>query len=163
MPPCLGAGLFLVARKRWPMVPVLAAATPALAIGHAIGRVGCFLVGDDYGRPTDLPWGIAFPEGIPPTTDRAHPTRLYEAAPLALLAFFLVRWRHRRTPDAAILARYLIVAGVVRFLIEFIRINPHVALGLTVARWASGLAAVGGILLLLLRHRPTCKPTSAPA
>lgn len=122
---------------------------------------GCFLVGDDYGRPTDLPWGVAFPEGLPPGTDRVHPTQLYEAAPLALLAFFLVRWRHRERPDAAILARYLIIAGVLRFLIEFIRINPHVALGLTVAQWASGLAVASGILLLFRRERQQLKSTDA--
>src|SRR6202040_4201313 len=55
------AGLWLMHRRRLPKLAVLAAATPALAIGQAIGRMGCFLVGDDYGRPTDPPWGVAFP------------------------------------------------------------------------------------------------------
>ena len=70
------AGLVVMQRKRLPKVAILAAATPALAVGHAIGRIGCFLVGDDYGRPTDLPWGIAFPDGLPPTTVRVHPTQI---------------------------------------------------------------------------------------
>ena len=72
----VGAGLWALRRRRIPIVPALSAAAPALAIGHAIGRIGCFLVGDDYGRPTDLPWGVAFPKGLPPTTD----TRSSDAA-----------------------------------------------------------------------------------
>ena len=83
----VGSGLWILRRHRVPLVPALAAATPALAIGHAIGRIGCFLVGDDYGRPSDLPWAVAFPEGLPPTTVRVHPTQLYEAAALAALAW----------------------------------------------------------------------------
>ena len=53
---------------------VLAAATPALAVGHAIGRIGCFLVGDDYGRPSNLPWAVAFPKGLPPTETCTRPS-----------------------------------------------------------------------------------------
>ena len=80
------AGLAVMYWRRLPKIAVLAAATPALAIGHAIGRIGCFLVGDDYGRPTDLPWGVAFPRGLPPTTVPVHPTQLYEAVALVPLA-----------------------------------------------------------------------------
>ena len=76
----VGAGLWALRRRRIPIVPALSAAAPALAVGHAIGRIGCFLVGDDYGRPTDLPWAVAFPKGLPPTTVPVHPTQLYEAA-----------------------------------------------------------------------------------
>jgi phosphatidylglycerol---prolipoprotein diacylglyceryl transferase len=57
----VGSGLWALRRRRIPLIGALAAAAPALAFGHAIGRIGCFLVGDDYGRPTDLPWGVAFP------------------------------------------------------------------------------------------------------
>jgi phosphatidylglycerol:prolipoprotein diacylglycerol transferase len=74
--------------RRLPIISTLAAAAPGLAAGHAIGRIGCFLVGDDYGRPTDLPWAVAFPEGLPPTELPVHPTQLYEAAALAV-----VTWR----------------------------------------------------------------------
>lgn len=64
----VAAGVMLLHRHRIPIVPVLSAATPALAVAHAIGRIGCFLVGDDYGVPSDLPWAVAFPEGLPPTS-----------------------------------------------------------------------------------------------
>src|SRR5688500_12998125 len=62
----VGLGLWMLRRRRIPIVPGLAAATPALAAGHAIGRVGCYLVGDDDGRPCELPWAVAFPQGLPP-------------------------------------------------------------------------------------------------
>ena len=62
------AGLWVMQRKRLPKLAVLAAATPGLALGHAIGRIGCFLVGDDYGRPWSGFLAVAFPEGAPPST-----------------------------------------------------------------------------------------------
>ena len=89
------AGFLTIRAKRWPLVAVLAAATPALAIGQLLGRIGCFLVGDDYGHPTSLPWGVAFPEGLPPTSERVHPTQIYEAIFLGFFAWALIRWRRR--------------------------------------------------------------------
>jgi phosphatidylglycerol:prolipoprotein diacylglycerol transferase len=91
-----------------------------------IGRIGCFLVGDDYGRPTDLPWGVAFPEGLPPTTTSVHPTQLYEAVGLGVLGWLLLGWRRSGVPDAIVLGRYLIGAGALRFVIEFVRVNERV-------------------------------------
>lgn len=87
------AGLWVMHRKHLPRLAVLAAATPGLALGHAIGRIGCFLVGDDYGRPTTLPWAVAFPEGLPPTDVPVHPTQLYEAVALMPVLFLLLRFR----------------------------------------------------------------------
>jgi phosphatidylglycerol:prolipoprotein diacylglycerol transferase len=153
----VGTGLAVIAAKGWPVVPVLAAATPALAFGHLLGRIGCFLVGDDYGRPTGLPWGVAFPQGLPPTDVPVHPTQLYEAAFLGWLGSMLLRWRRRGLPDTDVLGRYLVLVGAARFVIEFIRINPRVALGLTVAQWASlGLMALGASLL---RRRANSGPS----
>jgi phosphatidylglycerol---prolipoprotein diacylglyceryl transferase len=149
----LGVGIAAIVRSRFPLVPVLAAATPALAIGHLLGRIGCFLVGDDYGRPTDLPWAVAFPQGLPPTTVPVHPTQLYEAAFLAWLGWALIRWRRFRVADRVVLGRYLALAGSARFLIEFVRINVRVALGLTVAQWASVAMIAAGILLVTARQR----------
>jgi phosphatidylglycerol---prolipoprotein diacylglyceryl transferase len=140
----VGAGLWSLHRRRIPIVPALAAAAPALAIGHGIGRIGCFLVGDDYGRPTDLPWGVAFPRGLPPTTVPVHPTQLYETAGLAVIAWLLIRWRREGTADAVVFGRYLVMAGALRFAIEFIRVNARVAGPLTLAQiFSLGIIAVG--------------------
>ena len=148
----VGAGLAALLWKRVPIVPALAAATPALAFGHAIGRVGCFLVGDDYGEPTTLPWGMAFPQGLPPTTDAVHPTQLYEALGLLLLGSALIVWRRRGIADRAALARYFLLAGALRFGIEFVRVNAPVLGPLTLAQLLSaGLMIVG--LSLGVRHR----------
>jgi len=140
----IAAGLAVMAWRHLPVIPVLSAASPALVIGHAIGRIGCFLVGDDYGRPTNLPWAVAFPKGLPPTSARVHPTQLYEAALLMPIAWLLFRLRRQRADDRLVLGSYLIATSVLRFSIEFIRVNERVALGLTVAQWAClGLVVVG--------------------
>ena len=143
------AGIWVMWRRGLPIVAMLAAATPALAEGHAIGRIGCFLVGDDYGRPSDLPWAVAFPEGLPPTTVAVHPTQLYEAVALALVTWMLLRWRRGGTLDLVVLARYLVVAGAIRFAIEFIRVNVRVLGPLTVAHLVSLGLVVAGVALLM--------------
>ena len=149
----VGAGLWSLHRRRIPLVPALAAAAPALAIGHAIGRVGCFLVGDDYGRPTGLPWGVAFPRGLPPTTAPVHPAQLYEMAGLALIAWLLIRWRKTGVADGIVFGRYLVLAGALRFLIEFIRVNAHVAGPFTLAQLFSLVIMAAG--LWFTRYRET--------
>ena len=143
----LAAGLAVMRLRRLPTLAVLAAATPALAIGHAIGRIGCFLVGDDYGVPSALPWAVAFPEGLPPTTVPVHPTQLYEAITLALLALLLVRWRRTGLPDQVVFGRYLILAGTLRFAIEFLRVHQPVLGDLAVAHLASSLAIASGLAI----------------
>lgn len=148
----VAAGLWVMHRRSLPVVATLAAATPALAAGHAIGRVGCFLVGDDYGRPSDLPWAVAFPEGLPPTAVAVHPTQLYEAAALAVMTWALLRWRRGGLPDAVILARYLVMAGAIRFAIEFIRVNVRVLGPLTVAHLVSLALVAAGLALIASRR-----------
>jgi phosphatidylglycerol:prolipoprotein diacylglycerol transferase len=151
----VGAGVWMLRRRGIPWLSGLAAATPALAAGHAIGRVGCFLVGDDYGRPTDLPWGVAFPEGLPPTEIPVHPTQLYEAVLLVPLVWALLRWRRRGVADQVVLGRYLMLAGGLRFAIEFIRVNERVAGPLTVAHIISAAIAAAGVALLWMPPRRT--------
>jgi phosphatidylglycerol:prolipoprotein diacylglycerol transferase len=146
----VGAGFLYIALKGWPVVPTLAAATPALAFGHLIGRIGCFLVGDDYGRPSNLPWAVAFPEGLPPTTVPVHPTQIYEAIGLGLLGWCLLRWRRQRVPDAIVLGRYLLAAGALRFGIEFLRVNVRVAFGLSVAHIVSLIAIAAAVATLVV-------------
>ncbi len=151
------AGYALIRVKRWPLVAVLAAATPGLAVGQMLGRVGCFLVGDDYGKPTSLPWGVAFPQGLPPTDVPVHPTQLYEVAFLIVLTWLLIRWRKTRVPDAVVLGRYFLLAGAFRFLLEFIRVNVRVAGPLTVAHLFALAVTLVGVVILVWVRLPSTK------
>lgn len=122
---------------------------PALAIGLAIGRVGCQLAGDgDYGIPTTLPWGMSYPHGVVPTEERVHPTPVYES--VASLAIFAYLWRRRRRPLPAgdLFGRYLVLSSALRFLVEFVRRNPAWLLGLTTAQWMSLGFLLAGVVIL---------------
>jgi phosphatidylglycerol:prolipoprotein diacylglycerol transferase len=128
---------------------------PLIALGYGVGRIGCFLNGDDYGKPTDLPWGMAFPKGSPPTTVPVHPTQLYEVAiSLAVFAFLWSRrvaWQDRGGFSFGV---FLVLAGLERFGVEFLRTNPPVGLGLTMAQWISvGVFAVGVFLIAAAKRR----------
>ena len=147
------AGLLVIRAKRLPLLATLSAAAPALAIGHAIGRIGCFMVGDDYGKVSDLPWAVAFPEGLPPTLDRVHPTQLYEAIPLFVIGAVLIRLRRTQHSDRVVFGTYLLLAGTTRFLVEFVRVNAKVLGPMTVAQLTAALAIVAGGLLLSGRTR----------
>ena len=121
---------------------------PCLILGYAIGRIGCFLVGDDYGIPTNLPWGMSFPRGAPPTYQEVHPTQIY-AAVLGLSIFFVLsRLRLKSKPLGSVFSFYLIFAGMERFLIEFIRTNEKYMLGLSGAQVISLIMVTTGIILL---------------
>ena len=89
----LGGLIALIILARYLKIPLLEfldICSPAAAVGYAIGRIGCLLSGDgDYGRPTSLPWGMSFPNGVVPTTDRVHPTPLYEFFIWLAIAAFL--------------------------------------------------------------------------
>jgi phosphatidylglycerol:prolipoprotein diacylglycerol transferase len=129
-------------------------AAPAAAIGYGIGRIGCFLSGDGcYGLPTTLPWGMSFPHGIEPTLVRVHPTPLYELAAGLLIGWWL--WRRGGKPHrtGAIVGQYLVLSGIARFLVEFIRRNPKVLWGLSNAQLASAGSVVAGIALILWAAR----------
>lgn len=117
---------------------VLDAGAVATAVGQSLGRVGCFLVGDDYGKASDLPWALAFPQGAPPVEYPVHPTQLYEVAWLLPVAAVLYT-RRRKSPF--LFGEYMIANGLGRIAVETLRINPKVALGLTEPQWI-GLALV---------------------
>jgi phosphatidylglycerol:prolipoprotein diacylglycerol transferase len=143
------AGVLLWARRRGMFnVTLLDACSPALAIGYAVGRVGCQVSGDgDYGTPTDLPWGMAYPDGVVPTTDVVHPTPIYETLSMCLVAWFLWRARDALRPGL-LFACYLVLAGLERFLVEFIRRNDSVLGGLTEAQLLSlAMMVAGGVWL----------------
>lgn len=111
-----------------PVVTVMNCTAVAGAVGQSLGRVGCFLVGDDYGKVTDVPWAVTFPQGAPPTLDPVHPTQLYEVAWLLPVAGFLW-WRRKRSPF--LFGEYLMLNGAGRIVIENWRVNDAVLLGLT--------------------------------
>jgi len=127
---------------------------PALAIGYAIGRVGCQVSGDgDYGKASNLPWAMSYPDGTVPTHDRVHPTPIYESLAMGLVAWGLWLWRDRVQPGI-LFAMYLVAAGTERFLVEFIRRNDEVVAGLTAPQLQSlGLVIAGVTWLLVARVR----------
>src|ERR1035437_6771572 len=125
-------------------------AAPAAAIGYGVGRIGCFLSGDGcYGLPTNLPWGMSFPHGIEPTFVRVHPTPLYELGAGLLIGLWLWVRGGKARPTGSILGEYLILSGAARFLVEFIRRNPKIVLGLSNAQLASAGSVVAGVLLMV--------------
>ena len=129
-------------------------AAPALALGYAIGRCGCQLSGDgDYGKPWDGPWAMAYPDGTVPTDRTVHPTPVYETLAMGLGAWLL--WQLRdRFRVGVLFAIYLLYAGAERFLVEFLRRNHEVALGLTAAQLESlAMMLAGGAWLLVVRAR----------
>ena len=167
-------GVSWAIHRRKAPIPVLAdVCAPALALAYAVGRLGCFLVGDDYGRPTDSWVGIAFPNGSPPSTagnlrrmfgvsipesipDTAvlavHPTQLYEIG-MSLLIFAIL-WRLRRKPWKAgrLFSLWLALAGVERLIVEFFRAKDDRFFGfLTLAQLISiGLIVFGAWLFVRL-------------
>ena len=163
--------LIVLARK-FKIAPLLMldVASAAAALGYAIGRIGCLISGDgDYGMPTSLPWGMSFPNGIVPTTQscvewgapancRVHPTPIYEF--LIGLVIFWILWRlgarflRSHAANGLIFAAYLVLTGIVRFLIEFLRINPRSFFGMTNAQTASLASVIFGVILFeSLRRR----------
>lgn len=158
-------GVVLWAHRRGLLgLALLDLASVPLALGYAIGRVGCQLSGDgDYGRPTDLPWGMAYPDGTVPTTERVQPTPVYETFAMGLVAWLLWRYRDRVRPGI-LFAWYLVGAGVERFGIEFLRRNAEVAGGLTAPQLESiGLVLVGAGWLVLAARRGALRAAPAAA
>lgn len=124
---------------------------PSAALGYGIGRLGCFFSGDGgYGPPTKMWFGMSFPHGTVPTTQKVYPTPLFEF--VAAVIIFYILWRRSRPAAERKLghmtAEYLLLAGGARFLFEFIRINPKIFLGLSNAQWASIAEMLGGTALL---------------
>lgn len=203
----LAAFVWLARRRKIPLLTMLDVGSSAAALGYGIGRIGCFLSGDgDYGKPTNLPWGMSFPHGLVPTTQtcvewgwpascRVQPTPIYEFVAACLIAWVLwklgsrqiaaIRERERaqaskkfakderkahaagrENPKAAVphesagwrkffaapprgdvFAAYLMLTGVERFLVEFIRINPRSFFGMTNAQTAGLVSMIVGAAL----------------
>jgi phosphatidylglycerol:prolipoprotein diacylglycerol transferase len=131
---------------------LLDACAAPLAVGYAVGRVGCQLSGDgDYGEPSDLPWAMSYPDGTVPTTQQVHPTPVYETLAMGLVA--VVLWRLRdRLSGGCLFALYLVLAGTERFLVEFIRRNDVLVAGITLPQVIS-LVMIAGGASWLVAHR----------
>jgi len=150
--------VILARREKIPTLTFLDACSPAACVGYAIGRIGCFLSGDgDYGIPTSLPWGMSFPNGVVPTTERVHPTPLYEFLAWMLIAYMLWRMGAKflcdKKPAGLVFGGYLMVTGIARFLVEIIRLNPRSFLGMSNAQTASAASVLLGIFLLIALNR----------
>ncbi len=148
-----------------PFFTLLDACSPAAALGYGVGRIGCLLSGDgDYGIPTSLPWCMAFPKGLVPTNQCVHPTPIYEF--LGAVVIFLWLWRQAKRSAAGagspgwVFGQYLVLTGVARFSVEFIRINPRVWLGLSNAQIASACSVIAGIVLWLVTRKPAAAAAS---
>jgi phosphatidylglycerol:prolipoprotein diacylglycerol transferase len=153
-----GGAIGVIAVALWRRIPLgligNVAAAP-LALGYAIGRIGCQLSGDgDYGSASSLPWAMSYPDGEVPTTDLVHPTPLYETT--AMLVVFWLLWRLRARFDGpwALFGVWCILGGIERFLVEFIRRNDAVVAGLTTAQLISlALVVLGAAILGAGRKR----------
>jgi phosphatidylglycerol---prolipoprotein diacylglyceryl transferase len=149
-------GVILWARwRRWLGWQLVDAACVPVAIGYAVGRVGCQLSGDgDYGVESDLPWAMAYPEGTVPTTEEVHPTPIYETLAIGVGALVLWHLRDRFAPGV-LFGLYLILAGGERFLVEFIRRNDEVVAGLTQPQLISlVLLGLGAAIVAVRRDAP---------
>jgi len=128
----------------------------ALALGYGIGRIGCQVSGDgDYGIRSSLPWAMGYPHGTVPTPPgvRVQPTPIYETVTMCLLAYLLWQLRDRVRPGV-VFALYLVGSGLERFLVEFIRRNKEVLVGLTAPQVESlVLLAIGLVWLGTMLRR----------
>jgi phosphatidylglycerol:prolipoprotein diacylglycerol transferase len=171
--------VFLARHYRIPVLEFMDLCSPAAAVGYAIGRIGCLLSGDgDYGVPTKLPWGMSFPNGVVPTTGTwdprsnsgvcfkyglpenctVHPAPIYEFLIWVLIAVILWQMGKKVLSGGGVPGRvfcgYLILTGVARFLVEFIRINPRSFFGLSNAQVASLVSILlGGFLFWRSKRR----------
>ena len=142
------AVVWVIRRRQVPVLPVADAIGIGAALGYALGRIGCQLAGEgDYGVPTELPWGMAYPDGVVPTLEIVHPTPVYET--LAGLAICSILWfgRPRIETPGVLLCIYLVLSGAARFAVEFIRINQKVLWGLSDAQLISLVMIAVGLLL----------------
>lgn len=132
---------------------VFDAGAPSMALGYAFGRMGCFLNGDDYGKPSDLPWAMEFPDGSPPTPPgvAVQPTQLYEVGGALLIFFILLYLRTRLKNNWEMFLAFLVMAGTERFLVEFVRFHRE---GQSQQQYlALGTAIVAGALLAWVHKR----------
>ena len=160
------AAAWVFKKNNLPLPQAADISAPALALGYGIGRIGCFLAGDaTWGKVTDVPWAMAFPNavagwadpltGVPyPPGVKVHPTQLYEL--VQSLFVFAILWtlRKKSYPAGTIFYLYLVLAGSMRFIVEFWRANPIVGFGMTEYQWISLVLVILGVVLLSYQWMP---------
>lgn len=175
-----------VRRQKLPLPKTADALAPALALAYGVGRIGCFLVGDDYGRPTGSWIGIRFPHGSPPTNVAdlqryfgitvdptlvqrfgqvvpVYPTELFEVGLSVLIFVFLWRIRRHHHRQGWLFMVWLILAGMERFLVEFLRAKDDRFIGIfTLAQMISVAVVIVGVVGVK-RLRPLPQPESVTA
>lgn len=163
--------LLLIKLYNLPFWKVADAFAPGVAIGQAIGRLGCFAAGCCWGKPTTLPWGVHFSDkgheytGVPISDSNGnalflHPTQIYESIAMLIVFLFLIFLHRHKKFDGQVLAFYGLIYPLVRFTIEFFRDDPRGDLfgltsltGLSTSQLISLLVALSAIGFLLLRMR----------
>jgi phosphatidylglycerol:prolipoprotein diacylglycerol transferase len=175
----VGGAIGVLAIARWKKVSLmrtLDVGAPSLAAAYAVGRTGCWAIGDDYGRPWDGPIATVFPEGAPPSTagimstefgvpfppgtDPAtvvavHPTQLYQVVLITIMFAIIWKLRRHRHREGWLFGVYLVLAGIERFLVEFVRAKDDVlSFGLTIAQVISVVAMLAGIAWLAAFRKP---------
>jgi phosphatidylglycerol:prolipoprotein diacylglycerol transferase len=171
------ASYFVIRRKRVPFTRISDAAAPGLAAAYSVGRTGCWAVGDDYGRPWSGPWAVSFPNGAPPSTVgnmtelfhtpappgaspnevmSVHPTQLYETGLGFVMFLILWRFRNHKHAEGWLFGLYCVLAGIERFVIEFVRAkDDRFFLGtFTMAQIIALLFTIGGAIWMYVRRNP---------
>jgi phosphatidylglycerol---prolipoprotein diacylglyceryl transferase len=173
----VGGILATAAVIRWrsqPFTRISDVSAAGLAAAYAIGRTGCWAVGDDYGRPWNSRWAVAFPNGYPPSTVQnlveqfgvkelagrppfevvaVHPTQLYEVAMGMIMFAVLWRLRDHKHAEGWLFGLYCVLAGLERFIVEFFRAKDDRFVGpLTLAQTIALLFAVGGVVWMQMRR-----------
>ncbi len=164
-----GAGIawLIIRRRKMSFILIADCTAIGIPIGHALGRMGCHIAGDgDWGTVTDVPWGVAYTNAVVgwdlPDGIKVHPTPIYEAMAYTAIGLWLFSKRKQDLPQGTLFALYLIMSSVARFLVEFIRVNPKVALGLTEAQLVA-IALFVGAGVWLIRHRVGPSPQGEAA
>jgi len=149
----LVCGLVFLKRNKIPVLKTCDHIIPYLALGHAIGRIGCFLNGCCFGKPTNLPWGMIFPGGSIAgdtySNIHIHPTQLYSVYTNFLIFAILLLFGNWKKFDGQILYLYFILYSVSRFLIEFVRVEPQVLFGLTMSQVVCVVLFLTGVVMYI--------------
>jgi phosphatidylglycerol---prolipoprotein diacylglyceryl transferase len=152
------AVICLALLRKVPLGLMANAAGPGVAIGYAVGRIGCQLAGDgDYGKPSSLPWAMGYPHGVVPTAPgvTVHPTPVYETLIMLAVCVVLFRMAKKPQPGWYVFGWFLVLQGIERFFVEFLRLNPVVALGLTSPQFIGIAGVIGGVVMIVVtRKRP---------